>query len=163
STVRIVCHRETGPLNGPIRLSLTRDLSRASSLPGRPLTSERVVMTKARLLILLVLCAVWPATAHGQSETADWIQGGSGPGPSTTPFIGYEVRVWCLPTSAAANTAKRRAWDCLLNDPEKTRAVLSFGQTFASSGNHQLFVDDLNDVRNVKLRRYTTAFTYRAN
>jgi hypothetical protein len=120
-------------------------------------------MTRARLLILLILCAVWPAVAHAQSDTADWAQGGSGPGPYTAPFTGYEVRVWCLPTSAAANTAQRRAYDCLLNDPEKTQAVLSFGQMFASSGNKQLFVDDPTDVRDVKLRRYTTAFTYRAN
>jgi hypothetical protein len=92
------------------------------------------------------------------------VQGGSGPGPYTSAFTGYEVRVWCLPTSTAAtNTAKRQAWDCLLDDPDKTRAVLSFGQMFASSGNNQLFVDDLTDVRDVKLRRYTTAFTYRAN
>jgi hypothetical protein len=121
-------------------------------------------MTRARLLFLLVVCAVWPATAHGQSETADWLQGGSGPGPYNSIFTGYEVRVWCLPTGdGVRDTAKGKVWNCLLDDPARTKAVLSFGQDWASSGNARLFVDDLTDVRDIKESISTIAFTYRAN
>jgi len=121
-------------------------------------------MKRTRSLILLVLCAVWPATARGQSDTADWVQQGSGPGPYTSVFTGYEVRVWCLPTGVAVSDSRsQKIWNCLFDDPDKTRAVLSFSQNWASSDTSQLFVDDPTDVREVKQRRYTTALTYRAN
>src|SRR5262245_13024077 len=121
-------------------------------------------MRRLRLLVLAVVCAVWPATVHAQSEILDWLQGGSGPGPYHAYGTGYEVRVWCRPTGIGVmDTAKRKVWNCLLDDPDRTSAVLSFGTTWASSGNNRLFVDDLNDVRDVKERRLTAAFTYRAN
>jgi hypothetical protein len=121
-------------------------------------------MTKARLLILLVLCAVWPATAHAQWDLSDWAQPGSGPGPFTSLFTGYEVRVWCLPTGAGVmDRGTQKIWNCLFDDPDRTRAVLSFGQMWSSAESRQLFIDDPADVGEVKQRRVTVALTYRAN
>jgi hypothetical protein len=114
--------------------------------------------------MLGVLCAIWPAHAFAQSDTYDWLQGGSGPGPYKSVFTGYEVRVWCPPTGVGVmDTAKRKVWNCLLDDPDRTKGVLSFSQDWASSGNARLFVDDVTDVRDVKESISTIAFTYRAN
>jgi hypothetical protein len=111
--------------------------------------------------MLFALCAVWPANAHAQSDIIDWLQQGSGPGPYKS-YKGYELRVFCLPTGVGImDTAKRKVWNCLLDDPDRTRAVLSFGTNWASTENTRLFIDDPSDVREVKERRWTTAFTYR--
>jgi hypothetical protein len=119
-------------------------------------------MSRARLLLLGILCAIWPAHAFAQSDIYDWLQGGSGPGPYTSKFTGFEVRVWCKPTGVGLmDTAKRQVWNCLLDDPDRTRAVVSFGALWASSENGRLFIDDPTDVRGTEERWLTGALIAR--
>jgi hypothetical protein len=52
-------------------------------------------MKRARLLILAILCAVWPAHAFAQWDVIEWAQPGSGPGPYRSS-VGFFTRVFCV-------------------------------------------------------------------
>jgi hypothetical protein len=56
-------------------------------------------MTKARLLLLFVLCAAWPEGAFAQIDWVDWAQPGSGPGPYRG--FGFFARVMCVKEDGA--------------------------------------------------------------
>ena len=118
-------------------------------------------MSKLRLVLLIALCAVWPATARAQSDFIDWLQQQSGPGPYHTYFKGYEIRAYC--PKANEKYDLRRVWDCFLDDPDLTKWVLSFDTTYAKTYNRRLFLDDPSDVREISQDRYTIAFVYRPN
>src|SRR5262249_31086564 len=51
----------------------------------------------------------------------------------------------------------------LLDDPDRTKAVLSFTNSYLSSDNRQLFLDNPADVREVKERVFGATLTYRPN
>ena len=55
-------------------------------------------MTKVRLSVLLIFCALWPASARAQSDFIDWLAEFSGPGP----FQGFTVgtRAMCMRDNA---------------------------------------------------------------
>jgi len=127
--------------------------------------NERSAMRKVLLIGLVALCALaQPANSFAQGEFIDWLEGLSGPGPYKSVLTGYDVRVWCPSKGEGlADSRARKIWNCLLDDADRTRGVLSFGSSFASSGNRRLFLDDQADVRDVKERRFTTAFVYRLN
>src|ERR1043166_2658527 len=121
-------------------------------------------MSKLRLVLLIALCAVWPATARAQSDFIDWLQQQSGPGPYHNYFKGYEIRIWCPPTGLGImDTTARQVWNCFLDDAERTGGVLSFDATYAKTDVKRLFLDDPTDVREVREQRYTLAYVYRAN
>src|ERR1043166_8563103 len=124
-------------------------------------------MSKLRLVLLIALCAVWPATARAQSDFIDWLQQQSGPGPYHTWFTGYEVRAYCQPNGVAAqddypNKVRRRIYNCFLDDPDLTKTVLSFNATYSKTYNRRLFLDD-SDTRLISQDRYTIAYVYRPN
>jgi hypothetical protein len=130
-------------------------------------------MRKWRLVMLFVLCAVWPATAFAQSDFIDWLQQQSGPGPyKNKKLAAYEIRIWCLPkidpTLTAAEQAKeatpiRKFRNCLADDPNRTKSALSFGGTFTHTKVAQLFLDDPADVREVQENVFSIAYIHRIN
>ena len=119
-------------------------------------------MTTLRLLVLIVLCVMWPSAAHAQSDVLDWVAQLSGPGPFHNHFKGYDLNVLCYPVS----------WNCLGNDgvdeldstgKSDAKLIVRFGNSFASTGTQQLFQDDPNDKRDVAQQIVSTLVMYRAN
>jgi len=124
-------------------------------------------MTRARawvFIVAVVVFAGWPAGAYAASDILGFLGELSGPGPWKINFAGVEERLWCQPTAAAsADSQKQKFADCLLDRPDKTRAVVSFQATWAGTGVTQLFKDDPSDVREAREFTMSVAYMYRVS
>jgi hypothetical protein len=124
-------------------------------------------MTRPRSYVFVLAAALlagWPASAYAASDIIGWFGELSGPGPFKVKGTGFESRAWCFSTAEAArDSVGQKVLNCLLDDPEKTRAVVSFQVNWASSGPIQLFKDDPTDFREVHERTINVMFMYRAN
>jgi hypothetical protein len=125
-------------------------------------------MTRARSCVLVaavVLMAASPTAAYAASDVFGFLGELSGPGPWTINFAGVESRLWCQATAAAlaTDTKKQRVGNCLLDKPEKTRAVLSYQLTWAGTGVTKLFKDDPSDQREAREFTLSVAYMYRVS
>jgi len=121
--------------------------------------------SRAAVFVLAgALLVAWPAQAFAMSDVLGWLGELSGPGPWKINFTGVESRLWCQATAAAANdTKKQRVGNCLLDKPEKTRAVLAYQLTWAGTGVTQLFKDDPSDRREAREFTLSVAYMYRVS
>jgi hypothetical protein len=124
-------------------------------------------MKRARSCIFAItvtLLACWPASAYAASDILGFLGELSGPGPFKIKGTGFESRAWCFFTAEAArDTTKQKVANCLLDDPDKTRATISYQLVWAGADQTQLFKDDPTDVRDVKEFTASVMFMYRTN
>jgi hypothetical protein len=125
-------------------------------------------MSKLRLVLLIALCAVWPATARAQSDFIDWLQQQSGPGPywNQTRVVGaFDVRFacWSTPGAPQVNSVLGQWRRCLIDNPNDVTGSLSFGMNWGTTGRKQLFIDDPSDVREVLEKRISIRYLGRVN
>ena len=117
-------------------------------------------MKRLTLLAVATLLAISSA-AHADSPIIEFIEGWSGPGPYSWAK-GFDIRVACLPTDAAASDSRaRQFWNCYTDDASKVRGLFMFNVNWGDSGGTQLFTDDPFDRRMVKQLTVEAVYMHR--
>jgi hypothetical protein len=116
-------------------------------------------MTKARLLILLVLCAVWPTRAFAQIDAIDWLQPGSGPGPYGG--FGFFARVLCVKEDGA----RHRVDTCVDDGDDSIKIVVDAQYGHLTSSNPRFndpvaVLEPLNTA-SITINTFDFSYSYR--
>lgn len=119
-------------------------------------------MTRARLSLFLVLCAVWPARAFAQIDWIDWAQPGSGPGPYRGHH-GVFSRVFCVKDDGSKF---RPAW-CFDDSDEEIRLVVDVQYGNATSDNPRFsdlaLAQDQQNNASVTVNTFDASYSYRVS
>jgi hypothetical protein len=118
-------------------------------------------MTKARLLVLFVLCAAWPQHAFAQLDWVDWAQPGSGPGPYHG--FGFFTRVLCVKEDGA-----RHRVDTCIDDTDESIKIVFDAQYGHMTTHNPRFNDPvavLEPLNNspIDLNTFDFSYSYRVS
>ena len=112
-------------------------------------------MTKVRLAVLLVACALWPASARAQSDFIDWLAEFSGPGP----FQGFTVSTRTICARDNAGTLETR-W-CINDTDPNIKTVMNVEFGWGTTGSQARFTDTPADIGVIHASRVNVTYMYR--
>jgi hypothetical protein len=120
-------------------------------------------MTKLRLLFLVTLCAVWPATASAQFNPIEWLQDGSGPGPYHNGY-GFFVRLFCV---KEAPGGRHNVDTCIADTDNSIKIVVDAEYGHASTNNPRFndpvaLLEPLNTA-SVNAHVFDVSYSYRVS
>jgi len=126
--------------------------------------------------MLAIVCAVWPATAHAQSDIFDWLQPGSGPGPYRSS-VGLFTRLFCVKeepvTQRAATPAngepdvQHHVTSCLDDTDPKIKIVVDLHYGHVTSHNPRFndpvaTLEPLN-IAPITVDHFDVSYSYRVS
>jgi hypothetical protein len=121
-------------------------------------------MTRARLVMLVVLCAFWPTHAFAQIDPIEWLQDGSGPGPYRNVGRGFFVRLFCVKEDP---NGRHRVDTCIADTDDSIKIVVEAQYAFVSTENPRFndapaLTDPFNNSP-INVNRFDVMYSYRVS